>query len=111
MNKMSLYDMKSINLLYISHNPTSQHISKHSTFTATNQKSTNTTNSHTNSVRLTFPCQFLYRGMLFHSVEHAYQKKHHGFHHLVNNIRACATATQAKSLVRQIPSNDHWNSI
>ena len=91
---------------------------------ATNQPSTNTPNSHTNSVRFAkgphdplsnfFPCQFRYRGMLFHSVEHAYQiqKAHfHGFHHLVNKIGACATAAQAKSVGRTIPSSGRWNSI
>ena len=52
--------------------------------------------------------------MLFHSVEHAYQiqKAHfHGFHHLVNKIGACATAAQAKSVGRTIPSSGRWNSI
>jgi len=62
-----------------------------------------------------FPCQFRHKGMLFRSVEHAYQIQkalfHRGFQHLANRIGACDTAAQAKSIGRQIPSSDRWNSV
>lgn len=62
-----------------------------------------------------YSCQFRHKGMLFRSVEHAYQIQkalfHRGFQHLANRIGACDTAAQAKSIGRQIPSSDRWNSI
>jgi ribA/ribD-fused uncharacterized protein len=62
-----------------------------------------------------FSCQFRHKGMLFRSVEHAYQIQkalfHRGFQHLANQIGACDTAAQAKSIGRKIPSSDRWNSI
>jgi len=61
-----------------------------------------------------YQCTFWHNGMCFRSVEHAYQIEKalfHGFHNLLEPIRACDTAAQVKSIGRKIPSSGRWNSI